>query len=576
MATFDSSFDAVGGGGGGGEDLAATLVLGNITGGTDVVVSSGDAITGVDAPGAAPDNGFDLIFRPGAGTAPVAASGTFTIVNAPLAVGDILSITLFGRTLTGVAGPRAPGADDFDATIGTTAGLAIEIAAAINDPANTWGTGSSFSGGGVTALAVGSTVVVTSILPGTGKGDGGALSSGGAGTNPRGTAAVDLQFQRNPYLTGSVADQVAGAPYSVLVGGFGNRILPPPIPNPPNNSRSTAIVGGYNNTIGGSESYGSSILAGSGNTIGFGGTYTYSMYNAAIVGGGYNTIIDYSGGSVILGGWNNRIGGGPYPGYFNTGAVVSGSGNVSEGNLPWGGSYYSLNVGRNNEMKGGQNSGIVGRFCEVWNQNSFAGGNVVRNRGYSTFMWGQNNDTHYNAHYNGYSDFASAFGFGAYLYVRGQAAWSSRNTSISQAGEFQRCSYSLLTSTSNATPREMSTDGGTVGSQADRLRIMPGRCYSFRIQLAAYQTSVGPPGARADSATWEITGAIKRDLSNNTTLIGVSGAGLPLFADAAAAGWSVAVTADDVNESLRIVVTGEASKIIRWHAAVHTSEVGDR
>ena len=34
--------------------------------------------------------------------------------------------------------------------------------------------------------------------------------------------------------------------------------------------------------------------------------------------------------------------------------MVSGSNNVSEGNDPWGGSYYSINVGRWNEMKGGQ------------------------------------------------------------------------------------------------------------------------------------------------------------------------------------------------------------------------------
>jgi hypothetical protein len=45
------------GGGGGGEDLAATLVIGNSTGGTDILVSSGDSIVGVT----------DLVLNPGGG-----------------------------------------------------------------------------------------------------------------------------------------------------------------------------------------------------------------------------------------------------------------------------------------------------------------------------------------------------------------------------------------------------------------------------------------------------------------------------------------------------------------------------
>lgn len=45
------------GGGGGGETLAQTLVLGNLTGGTDIAVSTGDSITGIT----------DLVLDPGGG-----------------------------------------------------------------------------------------------------------------------------------------------------------------------------------------------------------------------------------------------------------------------------------------------------------------------------------------------------------------------------------------------------------------------------------------------------------------------------------------------------------------------------
>jgi hypothetical protein len=62
------------------------------------------------------------------------AIGSATVNTAPLAVGD--SITIGGNPLTGVAGPRTSGANDFDASLVTAAALAREIVEAINDPAN--------------------------------------------------------------------------------------------------------------------------------------------------------------------------------------------------------------------------------------------------------------------------------------------------------------------------------------------------------------------------------------------------------------------------------------------------------
>ena len=49
------------------EDLAATLVLGNTTGGTNVVVTNGDVIKGQDATGGSGNPGFSLILRGGSG-----------------------------------------------------------------------------------------------------------------------------------------------------------------------------------------------------------------------------------------------------------------------------------------------------------------------------------------------------------------------------------------------------------------------------------------------------------------------------------------------------------------------------
>lgn len=66
----------------------------------------------------------------------LAATGTISVLAATGGAGDI--ITLAGIALTGVAGARTPGADDFDATLGSTAALSAELTSAINDGANSF------------------------------------------------------------------------------------------------------------------------------------------------------------------------------------------------------------------------------------------------------------------------------------------------------------------------------------------------------------------------------------------------------------------------------------------------------
>jgi hypothetical protein len=56
-----------GGGGGGGEDLAATLAIGNVTGGTDIQIDSADAVVGEDAAATSGLDGYALTMRGGQG-----------------------------------------------------------------------------------------------------------------------------------------------------------------------------------------------------------------------------------------------------------------------------------------------------------------------------------------------------------------------------------------------------------------------------------------------------------------------------------------------------------------------------
>ncbi len=66
------------------------------------------------------------------------AAGTVTIVSAPLAAGDTIEIGTLqdNLTLTGVAGARTPGLNDFNATLVTVGLLQAEIVSAINDGLN--------------------------------------------------------------------------------------------------------------------------------------------------------------------------------------------------------------------------------------------------------------------------------------------------------------------------------------------------------------------------------------------------------------------------------------------------------
>lgn len=67
-----------------------------------------------------------------------AASGTFTVtVATPILPGD--TVTVGAALFTAVPGPRTPGSDDFSLASGTDAGVAADLAAAINDPANAGG-----------------------------------------------------------------------------------------------------------------------------------------------------------------------------------------------------------------------------------------------------------------------------------------------------------------------------------------------------------------------------------------------------------------------------------------------------
>jgi hypothetical protein len=102
----------------------------------------------------AEDDGAECIHLDGSNTY---ATGSFTVVTAPLIAGD--KVVVGGINLTGVAAGRTSGGNNFNCTLGTTTALAAEIVSALNDPANGFA-------GLVTAALDGSDVDLTAVTPG--------------------------------------------------------------------------------------------------------------------------------------------------------------------------------------------------------------------------------------------------------------------------------------------------------------------------------------------------------------------------------------------------------------------------
>jgi len=156
--------------------------------------------------------------------------GTFTLVFAtPIIAGD--TVTVGPQLFTAVAGARTSGANDFSIASGTDPGIATDLAAAINDPANGGGTLSTL----VTAVPAAAVVTVTADMDGT-AGNLVLASSNGAGFSPVGMAggadaaaitaadantgaAAILALYAYGDLTSAAGVLTLGAINGVLVGG---------------------------------------------------------------------------------------------------------------------------------------------------------------------------------------------------------------------------------------------------------------------------------------------------------------------------------------------------------------------
>jgi hypothetical protein len=132
-------------------------------------------------------------------------------------------------------------------------------------------------------------------------------------------------------------------------------------------------------------------------------------------------------------------------------------------------------------------------------------------------------------------------------------------TSFGSSGDVQSNLYILRNVTTDATQTELFIDGAST-----RAGLPDDTTWFFRVHVVARRTD-----ADDESAGYIFEGVIDRN-AGTTALVGTVAKTIMAEDNAA---WDVDVDADATNDSLRIQVTGEAAKTVRWVAKVDTTEV---
>lgn len=382
-------------------------------------------------------------------------------------------------------------------------------------------------------------------------------------------------------ICGGTDNSITNSHYSSVGGGNQNSCASNP---------KSVIAGGEHNTISGGE-------YGRGATIGGGGFNTAAGILVTLGGGGYNYVGGsastvaggrYNGASgtenTIAGGYSNNIAsdwgsiGGGYQNYLGGSAAVIGGGynntiqtnfgTISGGLGNWiqSAAEYGIICGGNgnvlNSLKsfigGGQsnllvgassNSTIVGGYANVITNGStdsvIAGGsyNLVQGAPFSCIVGGKN----------------------AKAYLYGMRAYSSGNFTTLEGNENplkQHINVILSNKTSNNTPKKLYLDGE---SQSYSFDILPDSAIFATVTICG----IGIDGINTAHYVRKV--AIKR-VDENVSLIGsVSTIGTDFESNA---GYDVSITANNINKTLDITVTGSASDTMRWVAVVDGIQTG--
>lgn len=156
---------------------------------------------------------------------------------------------------------------------------------------------------------------------------------------------------------------------------------------------------------------------------------------------------------------------------------------------------------------------------------------------------------------------AQAFGSGSSQSIFGGKAFA--NGDFATPGDAQEGLYVLRNVTTAAAATDLWLDGTGV---SQRLTVGNNSVWTFDILVAARRTD-----AVGGGAGYRFVGVVRKDsTAASTTLIGSVSKTVIGETDAP---WDANLTANATNGDLRVTVTGQTGKTIRWIATVRTSEV---
>jgi hypothetical protein len=458
-----------------------------------------------------------------------------------------------------------------------------------------------------------------------------ATTSTTAGGNARGANAVDWQTTRNN------AAQVASGSQSIVGGGGNNRATSTyATASGGNNNTSSGfgsvIAGGNTNTSSGSYSfvgagesntasqYSTAVVGGRSNTaagylnfIGGGFTnagtsgsavttqsgtmnattaVTLSGSNAnikvgqLITGTSINTspntyVAAISGTSLTLSQAASGSSTSTLSFFTPHGVVVGGGNNQATGSYSFIGGGGDAGTAANRNSAAGDWSSVVGGIKNTIASTSpysvIAGGfnSSITGNGYSFLGSGilHSISNDYTSVVGGYSNtasgrfsFVAGGGYGTTRAISGNHVFPACFVPIAFAsGVSQSALLILARETTDATATAL-TSTSAAASTINQVILPNNSAYFFRGEVISGKTAGG------DTKGWTIEGVIKRGANAAaTTLVGVTV--LSTHADAGAATWAIAVTADTTNGGIRVTFTGQAATTIRTVCQIRTTEM---
>ena len=272
------------------------------------------------------------------------------------------------------------------------------------------------------------------------------------------------------------------------------------------------------------------IAGGSRHTMQTGASYgTASGGTGHVIGGASATV---SGGTTNTAtGNNSTVGGG------NSNSATAPASTISGGSTNTASGNNSSIVGGNSNTASGLSSTVVG-------------GQTNTASGIGAAVPGGRSNT-------AAGDYSTARGYGAVTTHYGEDAHAA--LPFSTPGDAQTSRIIAFRQTTDATASDLRVNNASPPLCPENTT------WAFRAQVVARRTDVD-----GENAAWEVTGTYKRDAGNTGALVGT-----PVVTSLGANGgntWTLAVGSYSTG-NLRLIVTGEAAKTIRWVGVYDITQV---